>query len=153
VFKLVPSPDGDEVEHSLLKPHGVWGSGENLSHRHDRDQAGQRAPRDTEYLARITAVIASAEAVLLLGHGTGRSDFRQVLLNHLKTHRPDLLDRIVDEVTVDGHALGPEGLLAVARRHFGNQPPRRLLMQPGREPAPPLSSACFRSRWHPGDCR
>jgi hypothetical protein len=137
VFRLVPSQDGDAVEHTVLQPHGIWGSGENLTHRHDRDLAGQRAPLDRDYLDRITAAIATAEAVLLLGHGTGESDLRQVLLQHLQTHRPDLLDRIVAEVTVDGSALGPDGLLAVARRHFGNLPPRRTLVQPGLEPGQP----------------
>ena len=137
VFRLVPGQDGDAVEHTVLQPHGIWGSGENLTHRHDRDLAGQRAPLDRDYLDRITAAIATAEAVLLLGHGTGESDLRQVLLQHLQTHRPDLLDRIVAEVTVDGSALGPDGLLAVARRHFGNLPPRRTLVQPGLEPGQP----------------
>ncbi len=52
---------------SLLHPHGVWGSGKHLTHRHDRDVAGQRAPRDIVDLAELTAPIAAADAVLLLG--------------------------------------------------------------------------------------
>jgi hypothetical protein len=55
--------EGDEVEHAVLTPHGVWGSGENLSHRHDRDIAGQKAPRDYDYLTRIMEAMAGADAV------------------------------------------------------------------------------------------
>jgi hypothetical protein len=47
--------------------------------------------------------------LLLLGHGTGESDMRQLLLHHLETDRPDLLGRIVGIVTLDagGWVIGP----------------------------------------------
>jgi hypothetical protein len=129
VFRL----EGDAVEHGVLVPHGLWGSGENLTHRHDRDIAGQKAPRDNDYLARITAAMADADVVLLLGHGTGESDMRQILLHYLETHRRDLLDRIVGIVTLDDGGLSEDGLLAIAREHFGNLPHRRPLVAPGQE--------------------
>ena len=129
VFRL----EGDTVEHAVLHPHGVWGSGENLTHRHDRDLAGQRAPRDADYLARISAAMADADAVLLLGHGKGESDLRQVLLDYLSNHRRDLLAKVVGVVTLDDGGLSDEGLLAIAREHFGNLPHRRPLRIPGQE--------------------
>lgn len=125
--------EGTEVEHAVLRPHGLWGSGQSLTHRHDRDGAGQRAPIDADYLARITAAMADADAVLLLGHGTGASDMRQVLLHHLETHRRDLLDRIVGIETLDDGGMGDAQLLAIAREHFGNLPHRRPLVEPGQE--------------------
>jgi hypothetical protein len=127
VFRL----EGSEVEHAVLRPHGLWGSGQKLTHRHDRDGAGQRAPIDADYLARITAAMADADVVLLLGHGTGASDMRQVLLHHLETHRRDLLDRIVGIETLDDAGMGEAQLLAIAREHFGNVPHRRPLVEPG----------------------
>jgi len=137
VFRLEAGPAGDAIEHAVLHPHGLWGSGENLTHRHDRDVAGQRAPRDHAYLARIIEAIASADAVLLLGHGTGESDMRRVLLLELETHRPDLLDRIVGIVTLETGHLGEASLLAIAREHFGNLPTLRTLVGPGLEPGRP----------------
>ncbi len=129
VFRL----EGEEVEHAVLRPHGIWGTDQNLSHRHDRDQAGQRAPLDSDYLVRITEAMTGADAVLLLGHGTGESDMRQVLLHYLETHRRDLMERIVGvETLVDG-GLSDEQMLAVAREHFGNLPHRRPLVVPGQE--------------------
>lgn len=125
--------EGDAVEHAVLHPHGIWGSEQNLTHRHDRDQAGQKAPLDNDYLARITAAMADADAVLLLGHGQGSSDLRQVLLRYLENHRRDLLAHISGIETVDDSALGEAGLLAVARAHFGNLPHRHPVETPGQE--------------------
>ena len=125
--------EGDAVEHAVLTPHGLWGSGENLSHRHDRDIAGQKAPRDYEYLNRLLQAMEGANAVLLLGHGTGESDMRQLLLAHVRRHRPDLLERLVGVETV-AIAHPSEGqLLAVAKEHFGNLSHRRPLVIPGQE--------------------
>ena len=125
--------EGDAVDHAVLIPHGVWGSGENLSHRHDRDIAGQKAPRDFDYLTRIMQAMEGADAVLLLGHGSGESDMRQVLLAHVRRHRPDLLERLVgvETLTIADPSAGQ--LLAVAREHFGNLPHRRPLVIPGQE--------------------
>ena len=129
VFRL----EGEDAEHAVLRPHGVWGSDQNLTNRHDRDATGQRAPRDTDYLARITAAMADADAILLLGHGTGESDMRQVLLHYLESHRRDLLEKVVGVETLDDAGLSPAALLAIAREHFGNLPHRRPLVIPGQE--------------------
>lgn len=122
--------EGDAVEHAVLRPHGLWGSGERLSHRHDRDIAGQRAPLDHDYLRRIEQVIAQADVVLLVGHGTGQSSLAEVVLHHLERHQPTLLERI-RTTTIDDTGLSDEALLAVARHAFGNRPHRHTLRIPG----------------------
>lgn len=58
---------------------------------HIRDRAGQRAPFDGEVLARITAALEDADAVLS---------------HHLENHRRDLLDRIVGIETLDDGGMG-----------------------------------------------
>ena len=125
--------EGDNVDHAVLTPHGVWGSDENLSHRHDRDIAGQKAPRDFDYLTRIMKAMEGADAVLLLGHGSGESDMRQLLLDHVRRHRPDLLEHLVGVETLPIAEPSEGQLLAVAREHFGNLPHRRPLVIPGQE--------------------
>lgn len=128
--------EGDAVEHAVLRPHGlVWGSGQRLTHRHDRDIAGQRAPLDNAYLASIVEAMRSADAVLLVGHGTGESDMRQVLLTYLHNHHRDLLDRVVGVVTLSESHPSEEALVALAREHFGNLPHRRPVLVPG-QPTP-----------------
>ena len=86
--------------------------------------------------AGFSAAIAAADAVLLFGHGHGESDLRRQLLRHVETHRRDLLARIVAIETVDASALKPEGLLALARAHFGNLPRRHPVRNAGQELRP-----------------
>lgn len=128
--------EGDGVEHAVLKPHGGWAGHESLTHRHDRDEAGQRAPIDTEYLAQIVAAMAAADGVLLLGHGSGESDMRLVLLDYLQQHRPDLLDRIVGIDSLSMAHPSEAQILANAREHFGNFAHRRPVLAPGQEYKP-----------------
>ena len=124
--------EGEAVESAELRPHGLWSSGQRLSHRHDRDIAGQRAPLDHDYLEALSGAVATAERVLLLGHGHGQSDLRHLLHGHLQQHHPHLLDRLeLDHV--DERACSEGELLAIARTHFGNRPHRPLLQIPGQE--------------------
>lgn len=126
---------GELVEHTRLRPEGIWGTEQNLSHRHDRDLPGQRAPLDHAYLARITEAIAAADAVLLLGHGHGESDLRQVLLRHIERHHGALLERVAGVSGIDDTACSEAELIALAREHFGNVPRRHQRLIPGQEPA------------------
>ena len=121
-----------ELDTAELRPHGLWSSHQRLSHRHDRDVAGQRAPLDFTYLNELSEAVLEADRVLLLGHGHGQSDLRQLLQEHLQQHHPEALDRI-DVVTVDDTACSDAELLSIAREHFGNQPHRRMLQIPGQE--------------------
>lgn len=125
--------EGESVQHEVLRPHGLWGSDQNLTHRHERDQAGQRAPLDTQYLNRICTAMLESDAVLLFGHGHGESDLRQPLLRYLDSHHRELRARLVGIETIDDSALGDAELLALARRFFGNLPHRQPIISPGQE--------------------
>jgi hypothetical protein len=129
VFRL----EGETVAHTLLRPHGAWATEQNLSHRHQRDIAGQRAPLDHAYLEQIAAAMADADAVLLLGHGHGSADMRQLVLHHLQSHHRPLLQHLVGVDTVEAGGLSEAQLLAIAHEHFGNLPHRRPLAAPGQE--------------------
>jgi len=111
---------GDNVQAADLRPHGLWRSHQRLSHRHDRDVAGQRAPLDYEYLRALSEAIDQADRVLLLGHGHGQSDLRELLKHYIGVHHPALLDR-VETISVDDTACTDAELLAIAHKHFGNQ--------------------------------
>ena len=124
--------EGQDQRQSDLRPEELWGSGQRLSHRHDRDLSGQRAPLDYTYLHQLEQAILNADRVLLLGHGHGQSDLRQLLRDHLQQHHPELLSR-VEELTLDDSACSDAELVAVAKEHFGNQPHRPVLRIPGQE--------------------
>ena len=115
---------GDEVETAVLKPHGLWSSHQRLTHRHDRDVAGQRAPLDVDYLKQLSEAVLEADRVLLIGHGHGQSDVRQLLRQHITQQHPDVVER-VEIAMLDDTACSDDELLAHAKAHFGNQPRRQ----------------------------
>jgi hypothetical protein len=114
----------DRIEHTHIRPHGLWGSEQNLSHRHERDIAGQRAPLDKDYLQHIATAMEQADQVVLCGHGHGEADVVQLLLKELQLHRPDLLQRVIATERLDDPALTERQLLRLAAHHFGSEPPR-----------------------------
>ena len=116
--------DGEAVETSTLQPHGLWNSHQRLSHRHDRDVAGQRAPLDYDYLNQLSEAVLQADRVLLLGHGHGQSDLRELLRQHLSRHHPSVEERL-ELAMVDDTACTDAELLALARRYLGNTPERQ----------------------------
>ena len=117
------------TEHFTLKPYGLWSSHQSLHNRRERDLSGQTAPFDFDYLHLLVQAIQDSDAVLLLGHGHGQSDMRQVLLKCLANHHPGLLDRILDKTTVDAHTVTQAELLAIAADHLGHHPSRHLPVQ------------------------
>lgn len=116
--------DGDEVHTSTLQPHGLWSSHQRLTHRHDRDVAGQRAPADHKYLNQLSEAVLQADRVLLVGHGHGESDLRQLLKKHLRQHHHSAEKRL-ELAIVDDTACSDAELLAIAKEHFGNTPQRQ----------------------------
>lgn len=122
--------EGEDIETSTLKPHGLWSSHQRLSHRHDRDIAGQRAPLDHDYLNQLCEAVLQADQVLLLGHGHGQSDLRQLLTEKLERQHPDALNRI-NSIAVDDTACSDKELLAKAKTFFGCQPVRHQPKTPG----------------------
>lgn len=131
---------GNAIESSTLEPHGIWSSHQRLSHRHDRDIAGQRAPLDDHFLKQLGEAVMKADRVLLLGHGHGESDLRQLLRKHLERHHPQAAERLEIEL-IDDTAFTDAELLARARQHFGNQTHRHMLHSPGQEPKEAGSSS------------
>lgn len=124
--------DGNEIEKTTLQAHGLWSSHQRLSHRHDRDVAGQRAPVDNEYLNNLSEMIIEADHSLLIGHGHGQSDMRKLLKQHLQKHHPEALKR-VEIAMIDDTASSDAELLTIARKYFGNTTNRRKLQIPGQE--------------------
>jgi hypothetical protein len=124
--------EGDQIECSTLQPHGIWSSHQRLTHRRDRDVAGQRAPLDHDYINQLSAAALEADRVLLLGHGHGQSDLRKLLKNHIGQHYPSAKMNLEIEL-LDDTACSDAELLAIARAHFGNQPHRQMMEPPDQE--------------------
>ena len=117
------------TENFTLKPFGLWSTHQRLHNRRERDLSGQKAPFDFDYLHLLVQAIQDSDAVLLLGHGHGESDMRQILLKYLANHHPGLLNRILDKTTQNAHTVTQAQLLAIAADHLGQHPRRHLPVQ------------------------
>lgn len=116
--------EGKEITTSILQPHGQWSSHQRLSHRHDRDIAGQREPLNYKYLNQLSEAILQADRVLLLGHGQGQSDLRKALKDHF-IHHHSSAKVIIEIANIDDTACSDRELLKTARKHFGNEQHRK----------------------------
>jgi len=83
---------------------------EGQSHRgHDVDMFGK------EYLESISLVLAGAHEILLITHGTGKSNAFAAFKEHIDSHHSDLARRIIGHLEADLTNLTDPQLLALAR--------------------------------------
>ena len=80
------------------------------THRgHDEDKFGQ------EYLESIATQLQGAKRILVISHGTGKSDGFGALSEHLKKHHPELEKRVVGNSEADLSHMSDPQLLALGR--------------------------------------
>jgi len=88
----------------------------NTSHTHLHHKANEigsgNAPADRKFFDAVVISIADILEVLLVGPGSGKSDFAK----YIREHYPALAKRIVGVETVD-HPTGPQ-VLAYAKKYF-----------------------------------
>ena len=104
----------DEVDRLVLHPHNPT---RHLHHKANSIGSGH-ASENHEYLQSVAEAFADAEAVLI----TGPSNEKTELVKHIERHLPALMARIAGVETVD-HPTDSQ-LVALARRHFHEVPPR-----------------------------
>lgn len=77
----------------------------HLAHKDQSRQEGQRAPEDTEFYKRIGDAVSVGGRIVVVGHGTGKSNAAQHLVEYLRTHHRETYQRIVHEITADLSAI------------------------------------------------
>lgn len=73
---------------------------------------------ETPYFLEVARVLGLGSNVLLLGHGTGRSNTMERFLLHLEKHHEPLLGRIVASGNVNIPALSDQQLVNDARHRW-----------------------------------
>jgi hypothetical protein len=112
IFRIHPaSGNGLQLEVTPYDPHHFL---HHLSHKDQLQERGQRAPEDADFYHRIGDALAAGGRIVVVGHGTGRSNAAQHLTEYLKTHHRETYQRIVREMSVDLSAITPPQLLALA---------------------------------------
>jgi len=105
----------DEVN---VRPHDPSGFHRHLIHRKEAHYQGERVPEETSFYEEIAKDLAHAEAIILIGHATGKSNAAEFLSEYLKTHYPETFPRVIAVVTADLSALAEPEIEEIAKKHL-----------------------------------
>ena len=110
------SGDASKREIRPYDPHHFL---HHLAHKEQSREQGQRAPEDAGFYQRIADALAAGGGIVVVGHGTGKSNAAQHLTEYLRTHHRETYQRIVREVGADLSATTTPQLLALAEQALG----------------------------------
>jgi hypothetical protein len=88
----------------------------HLIHRKEAHYEGDRVPEETSFYKEIADALVSAMQIVLIGHGVGKSSAVDVLLAFLKTHYPNIAQKVTAVEIVDLSALTEPQIEALAKR-------------------------------------
>lgn len=78
-------------------------------HMHDLDHTRP------EYFEAVASELKNAKAILLIGHGTGKSNFSLLLEKYLEHKHKDIAHKVVDRIILDVENLSDHEVTSVAR--------------------------------------
>jgi hypothetical protein len=113
IFDVDVSP-ADASEH-VIKPYDPHHFLHHLVHKDQLKEQGQRAPEEPAYYEKIAAAVALAGKIVVVGHGTGKSNAAHHLTEYLKSHHRETYQRVVREIDADLSSITTPQLLALAR--------------------------------------
>ncbi|MDR3751578.1 MAG: hypothetical protein P4K94_08850 [Terracidiphilus sp.] len=101
-----------------VKPYDPFGFQHHLIHRKEAHYQGEHVPEEDSFYEEIAQDLLHAEAIVLIGHATGKSSAADYLIEYLKTHHPETFKRIVATETADLSALTEPEIEQIAKRHI-----------------------------------
>jgi hypothetical protein len=107
------SSDPSKREITPYDPHHFL---HHLTHKEQSREEGQRAPEDADFYERIADALAAGGRIVVVGHGTGKSNAAQHLTKYLRSHHPETYQRVVREIEADLSAATTPQLLALAEQ-------------------------------------
>jgi hypothetical protein len=85
---------------------------------HEAHYEGEHVPEETSFHDEVAAALVSADEIVLIGHGTGKSSAVNVLQSYLNKHHVDLSRQVKATDVVDLSALTEPEIEAIAKRHM-----------------------------------
>ncbi len=110
----------DDHSAHTIKPYDPHHFLHHLVHKDQSHEDGQRAPEQSSYFKSIAEAVAKGGKIIVIGHGTGKSNEAHHLGEYLRLHHSDIYGRIVREITCDLSSITDPQLLDLAR-HALNQ--------------------------------
>ncbi len=105
---------GDVSQH-FIRPYDPHYYLHHLMHKDQAQERGQRAPEEPAYYGRIADAVALGGKIVVVGHGTGKSNAAHHLTEYLQAHHRETYQRIVREITADLSSMTVPQLLERAR--------------------------------------
>ena len=105
----------DEI---TVKPYDPFGFQHHLIHRKEAHYKGDHVPEEDSYYEEVAADLVHAEAIILIGHATGKSSAVEFLTEYLKTHHPETFQRIIATEMADLSSLTEPEIEAIAKKHI-----------------------------------
>jgi hypothetical protein len=101
-----------------IEPYDPHHFHHHLIHRKEAHYQGDRVPEETSFYEEVASALVSANEIVLIGHGTGKSSAVHFLAEHLKKHHIDISRRVQATETADLSALTEPEMEALAKKHM-----------------------------------
>ena len=100
------------------RPYDPYHFHHHLIHRKEAHYRGERVPEEDSFYEEVAKDITAASEIVLIGHATGKSNAAEFLKEYLRTHHPEIFQRVVATESADLSAVTEPEIEAVARRHM-----------------------------------
>jgi hypothetical protein len=105
-------------ESATVTPYDPHHFHHHLIHRKEAHYEGQRVPEESSFYEEVAAALVSANEIVLIGHGTGKSSAVHVLEDCLRHHHVEVSRRVKATESADLSALSEPEIEAIAKRHM-----------------------------------
>lgn len=114
IYRIDPGvADPARLEIRPYDPHHFL---HHLTHKDQSREQGQRASEEPAFYQQIAEALTAAARIVVIGHGTGKSNAALHLIEYLRTHRRETYQRVVRELEADLSAVTTPQLLVLAEQ-------------------------------------
>ena len=100
----------------VIRPHDPHGFLHHLKHKDQGQERGQRAHEDPAFYGHIAEALKPAGRIVIIGHGTGKSNAAHHLVEYLGKHHHEISRNLTVEEDVDVAGATVPQLLALGRK-------------------------------------
>lgn len=110
---------GSQVQDAVsIKPYDPHHFHHHLVHRKEAHYRGDRVPEEPSFYEEVAVALTPAQEIVLIGHGTGKSNVAEMLTGYLQKHHPELSRRVKATETADLSSLTEAQAEVIAKRHM-----------------------------------
>jgi hypothetical protein len=105
-----------DASHHVIKPYDPHHFQHHLTHKDQSREKGQRTAEDPGFYEHIAQSLAQAGRIVVVGHGHGKSNASEHLVEYLRKHHSEIHRRIAREMSADLSSITTPQLLELAQQ-------------------------------------